>query len=153
MSLSESNHYYLQSMGIDLYVSRDALDTVDDKPAKLTTLEKIAAAKRLLEKSAPQRVASVKPILAEKPAFVMSLDTLTASKLIDDICLLLGTKSTDIEKLGNSHFRLGRLEWVFNKQDQEIKLVDNKLNCARLDTLLDVNNKKALWQCLTTFLA
>lgn len=135
MSLSESQHYYLQSMGIDLYAQRGVITSESS--------EKPTAASLKLEVKI-----KAKPEPVEPPVFKMALPELTDSTFIGDICCFLNIKPIDINKLGDASFGLGALQWAFNDKGEDITFTHNALNTGLLTTLTSVKAKRALWKNL-----
>jgi hypothetical protein len=159
MSLSESQHYYLQSMGIDLYAQRGVITSESsEKPTAVTLkpeLNTTATPEPTLEskfepKTEPKSElkVSAKPELVKPPVFKLALSELTDSAFIGDICCLLNIKPVDINKLSDASFGLGVLQWVFNDKGEDITFTDNALNTGLLTTLTSVKAKRALWKNL-----
>ncbi|NQZ10087.1 MAG: hypothetical protein HRT35_23300 [Algicola sp.] len=139
MPLSESQHYYLQSMGIDLYAHRDVKTSEpSEKPTAIT----------LKPKPKPEPKVMAKPEPVEPLVFKMALSELTDSTFIGDICCLLNIKPVDIDRLGDANFNLGALQWTFNDKDQDITFTQNALKTGLLTTLTNVKAKRVLWKNL-----
>ena len=153
MSLSESQHYYLQSMGIDLYAHRDVKTSEpSEKPTAVTLKPELNTSARpepeskVIAKPAPKKEAKPEPV--KPPVFKMSLSELTDSAFVGDICCLLNIKPVDIDKRGDANFGLGALQWVFNDKGEDITFTQNALNTGLLTTLTNVKAKRALWKNL-----
>lgn len=141
MSLSESQHYYLQIMGIDLYAQRGVIASeTSEKPTAISPKPEVAPKLEVKTKAKPE---PVKP-----PVFKMALPELTDSTFVGDICCFLNIKPVEINKLGDASFGLGELQWVFNDKSEDITLTQNALNTGLLTNLTSVKAKRALWKNL-----
>ena len=154
ISMSSSNKYYLQALGIDLYQLRQPSQIDESCSEKTVADDPIANIKRQLKSKSQTSNKSIPEVtVAENNAkFVMSMSDIEQSQLVCDICLLLNVDVKMIKQISDCCFQLGSVQWHFCRQDQAVSFCDNKLTSGMLDTFRDGHKKAQLYKCLTPLL-
>ncbi len=165
MSYSQYHQYYLQSMGIELYVERGAQQssqapsgtskTTQSNPKasvdSATLKQQLKDAQKPAQTESPEKLSG--PDSHSELAPIVELADMLADPLVADLLRVFELTPTAITKVNVNQFGFGRFIWRFDGQHRPPEFKQGKLTTGPLAQLRDNIQKKALWQCITEMMS